>query len=122
MIGVFPDVGVFTLEPPWLNNEKNISCIPDGDYLLRLTGDVKFPIEIMNVPNRSGIFMHVGNWVRQTRGCVLVGNQISISVAAENRRPRLTLANSAYSLRFLLYHLEKINLPITLSITGISRL
>jgi len=68
-----------TLENPWLNNQRNISCIPEGEYKVRL----RLPREsatreyihllIKDVPNRDFILVHRGNFVSQTRGCVLVG-------------------------------------------------
>ena len=29
---------LFTLEPPWKNNQLNISCIPKGEYKVRFSG------------------------------------------------------------------------------------
>ena len=68
-----------TLENPWLDNQRNISCIPEGEYKVRL----RLPREsatreyihllIKDVPNRDFILVHRGNFVSQTRGCVLVG-------------------------------------------------
>ena len=68
-----------TLENPWKDNQRNISCIPAGEYSVRL----RYPREsgtrdylhllIQDVPNRSYCLVHIGNFVHQTRGCVLVG-------------------------------------------------
>jgi hypothetical protein len=68
-----------TLENPWLDNQRNISCIPEGEYNVRL----RYPREsgtrdylhllIQDVPNRSFCLVHIGNFVHQTKGCVLVG-------------------------------------------------
>jgi len=65
-----------TLENPWLNNEPNVSCIPDGEYEI---GPVNSPhfghvYEIKNVPGRSHILLHKGNIERDTEGCVLLGS------------------------------------------------
>ena len=30
-----PNFSLFTLEPPWKGNEREVSCIPVGDYELR---------------------------------------------------------------------------------------
>jgi len=70
-----------TLELPWINNQHNISCIPLGVYECKkvfnrhtLGGlDIPVTFEITNVPNRSGILIHVGNTVRDTNGCPLIG-------------------------------------------------
>lgn len=70
-----------TLELPDKNNEPQISCIPKGSYECRKTSGsphIKYPhIDIINVPNRSGIKIHKGNYYTQIRGCVLVGKGIT---------------------------------------------
>ena len=72
---VAKDLHVFTMENPWLDNQLNISCIPEGNY----------PVEIYNSPKykevyllqetytRSYIEFHVGNTVKNTKGCILPG-------------------------------------------------
>lgn len=64
-----------TLELPYINNEKNISSITKGIYKASKVVHTKFgkSIEVINVSNRSGIFIHSGNYKEQIRGCVLVG-------------------------------------------------
>jgi len=69
-----------TLENPWLDNQRNISCIPEGQYKVRL----RLPREsatrdylhllVQDVPNRSYILFHIGNTAKDTSGCILVGN------------------------------------------------
>ncbi len=47
--GVLIDEGIpfaLTLEPPWKNNEKNISCIPMGEYECADTNSVKFGVYV----------------------------------------------------------------------------
>jgi len=66
-----------TLELPWKNNQKNISCIPKGKYTVKWTFSPKFlryTYEIMNVPNRSGVRLHKGNYFYQVQGCILLGD------------------------------------------------
>ena len=68
-----------TLEKPWLNNQRNISCIPAGQYKVRL----RLPREsatrdylhllVQDVPNRDYILFHIGNTAKDTSGCILVG-------------------------------------------------
>mgnify|MGYP003674935792 FL=1 len=69
-----------TLENPWLDNQRNISCIPEGSYKVRL----RLPREsatrdylhllVQEVPNRDWILFHRGNSAKDTSGCILVGN------------------------------------------------
>ena len=68
-----------TLENPWLDNQRNISCIPEGEYKVRL----RLPREsasrdylhllVQDVPNRKWVLVHRGNYPSQTQGCILVG-------------------------------------------------
>ena len=68
-----------TLENPWLDNQRNISCIPEGQYKVRL----RLPREsatrdylhllVQDVPNRDYILFHIGNTAKDTSGCILVG-------------------------------------------------
>lgn len=60
-----------TLELPWKNNQRNISCIADGIYPYEVVDGLA--IRIDNVNGRDGIFMHVANSWKELRGCVAVG-------------------------------------------------
>lgn len=64
-----------TLELPWLNNQKLVSCIPDGEYRIAVVKSAKFGtcVHILGVPNRTGILIHAGNTIEDTKGCILVG-------------------------------------------------
>lgn len=68
-----------TLELPWLDNMRRQSCIPAGTYKARKregheSGSFKYQhIHIMNVPNRTWILIHRGNYYHQILGCILVG-------------------------------------------------
>lgn len=66
-----------TLERPWLNNERSVSCIPAGQYACRRVQSPKFgnTFEVTGVPDRSHILFHKGNQVEETQGCILVAEQ-----------------------------------------------
>ena len=66
-----------TLERPWLENKRSISCIPEGHYLCKRVNSPKFgdTFEVTNVPERSHILFHKGNLSQDTHGCILVGEQ-----------------------------------------------
>ena len=80
-----------TLENPYINNERNISCIPEGQYKVRL----RLPREsatrdylhllVQDVPNRSYILFHIGNTAKDTSGCILVGNGRKHNVVENSR-------------------------------------
>ena len=69
------------LELPWLNNQHNISCIPEGTYTVIKYSDEKHPntFWVQNVPNRTGILIHIGNFATgshiDTEGCILPGTE-----------------------------------------------
>ena len=68
-----------TLENPWKDNQRNISCIPEGEYKVRLrlaresaTRDY-LHLLVQDVPDRDWILFHRGNSAKDTSGCILVG-------------------------------------------------
>ena len=68
-----------TLELPYRDNQRSISCIPTGEYKVRL----RLPREsatrhyihllVKDVKDRSHILFHRGNTAKDSRGCILVG-------------------------------------------------
>lgn len=67
-----------TIERPWLNNKRRVSCYPEGVYLVKYlprsaSGKYKRVWHVQNVPNRSGILFHGGNLVKHSLGCTIVG-------------------------------------------------
>ena len=79
-IGVlrFEDIQVFTLELPWLNNQQDKSCIHSGmfTWFKRTSPKNGAVIQLENVPGRTYVQIHAGNYVSQTAGCILVGDMI----------------------------------------------
>ena len=85
-----------TLENPYINNERNVSCIPEGSYKVRLrlaresaTRDY-LHLLVQDVPNRDWILFHIGNTSKDTSGCILVGNGRKQN-AVENSRLAMDL-------------------------------
>lgn len=78
-----------TLELPWLNNKRAISCILEGIYLT--TKEPPIPandpwgrkerpywhFRVHNVPGRSGILIHRGVDVPHSKGCILVASRFT---------------------------------------------
>lgn len=67
-----------TLELPWKDNKRMVSCIPSGTYTIspRKTGKYAgkaFHVE--NVEGREHILIHAGNYTSHILGCILVGRQ-----------------------------------------------
>ena len=62
-----------TIELPWLQNERNVSCIPEGRYELRKRFIKKFGLHLLvvDVPDRSWILIHPANHAKtQLKGCI----------------------------------------------------
>lgn len=74
------EVLCYTLELPWADNLNNISCIPVGTYsgILRYDKTDGWRIQLENVPNRTGVQIHMGNYTSQIKGCVLVGTNAKV--------------------------------------------
>lgn len=64
-----------TLELPFEDNQKCISCIPEGTYQAQFHFSRKHKscFLLLRVPNRSEILVHIGNTLSDTEGCILVG-------------------------------------------------
>ena len=76
-------------ELPNRNNKVGVSCIPVGDYVCRwlYSNEHKRNIyHITDVPNRTDIEIHSGNWAgditkglkSDVKGCCILGNKIEI--------------------------------------------
>lgn len=67
-----------TLELPWRENKSQISCIPCGTYpvVFREDPGSKYAyrhLHVQDVPGRSWILVHIGNYPEDTLGCILPG-------------------------------------------------
>lgn len=77
--------GQKTLELPWRNNKRSISCIPEGEYQCTIYHSRKYKTvyHIQDVPGRTAILMHSGNYAgssaaglkTHSRGCILIGKR-----------------------------------------------
>jgi len=64
-----------TLEEPWRDNERLVSCIPVGEYKAVKINSARFgdTLRIEDVNGRSGILFHSGNTTEDTSGCIILG-------------------------------------------------
>ncbi len=70
----------FTIELPWLQNRRNVSCIPEGMYPIRkrFTKSRGNHLIIEEVPDRSGILLHPANdALLELKGCIAPVTQLS---------------------------------------------
>jgi len=84
-----------TIEDPWHAHKiPGETRIPEGTYKLGLRkvggfhqrygvkfADHKGMIEVLDVPNYKYILLHIGNYPRDTEGCILVGESASIGAS-----------------------------------------
>jgi len=81
-----------TLERPFLLGEdgltkKNISCVPAGTYPIkkvtrhpgRQDAIEVWELEDVEEDHRTKIQIHIGNWIKDSLGCILVGTEMSSS-------------------------------------------
>jgi hypothetical protein len=68
----------YTLERPWEGNIPLISSIPAGQYhgFVRKSTSDRWRIELTDVPNRHNIQLHVGNFLADGVGCILIGSNL----------------------------------------------
>jgi hypothetical protein len=68
-----------TMELPWRQNQRSISCIPEGVYdVIKQPpkADRPYPyFRFTNVPGRSGILIHRITYVSGLKGCIGVGKE-----------------------------------------------
>lgn len=67
---------IHTLELPWKDNQKRISCIPEDIYIAERgyqnRGGYE-TFELRNVPNRTHIKFDRANYPRDILGCIALG-------------------------------------------------
>jgi hypothetical protein len=66
-----------TMELPWRNNQKGLSCFPEGTYTVIREAESnhhKYPhFRVLDVPGRDGILVHKITYVSGLKGCIGVG-------------------------------------------------
>ena len=72
-----------TLEEPWKNNARAISCVPAGTYQAhrRVASENRHHydvFELEKVPDRTAVQIHIGNTVKDTEGCILLGSNLGV--------------------------------------------
>jgi len=89
-----------TIELPWLTNTKKVSCIPEGEYVLRKRYSKKFRwhIEVADVENRSFILFHpANNALIELNGCIAPVMKLSgAGIGLESRQAFIKLKRLVY--------------------------
>ena len=91
----------YTIELPWLGNQKRISCIPEGEYILqkRFSPKFKWHFHLMNVPGRDLILIHPANDAKkELLGCIApVTNYTGIGMGSSSRKALEKLKTLVYA-------------------------
>lgn len=68
----------YSLELPDNHNQRRISCIPEGEYTAIKHYSPKHGkcLWLQNVPGRSEILIHKGNYYFNILGCILIGDDL----------------------------------------------
>lgn len=69
-----------TIELPWKQNARRISCIPEGTYQITLRYTKRYDLHLMvnDVPGRNFILMHAANDAqKELLGCIAPVTKIS---------------------------------------------
>lgn len=84
-----------TLELPFMDNKQGISCIPFGIYQCKKDNTGKYRFwKILNVPGRSGIEFHNGNYANETDGCILLGQSWAVMSNKKTNQMELSVTFS----------------------------
>lgn len=112
-----------TVERPWKDNIRWESCIPEGEYNIRIRNGAKegsrfkyLHIAVLRVPDRSHILIHAANKPSDVTGCIAPGlrgdtrnwvsgsmatlNELILSLAPMGRTGTLTVARLDTSIPF----------------------
>lgn len=89
-----------TIELPWKQNAKRISCIPEGIYTLRRRYSEKFKwhLVLLEVPERSGILIHPANdALKELQGCIAPVTAITEIGKGSNSRNAMQKVMTAFN-------------------------
>lgn len=70
----------YTIELPWRNNRRGLSCIPEGKYSLEVRWSPRLSDHLMleKVPRRALILIHPANdALSQLKGCIAPVSQLT---------------------------------------------
>lgn len=114
---LYEDFKCYSLELPWRDNMRNLSCIPAKNYPVEIRLSPKYGnvYWVKEVQNRTWILIHSGNWAGDVKkgyrthvnGCILLGqhygtldNQIAVlNSRITIRRFMDALNNDPFTLR-----------------------
>jgi len=81
-----------TIELPWLENKRRVSCIPENRYRVyrRYTPRFGWHCLVESVPGRDGILIHsFNNALKESKGCIGPVSQLEGPGIGASSRPAL---------------------------------
>ena len=112
----------YTIELPWVGNQKRISCIPEGEYILqkRFSPKFKWHLHLMNVQGRDLILIHPANDAKkELLGCIAPVTTITgIGKGSNSRKALEKLKMVVYA---ALERKEEIKISILPALAGMTK-
>lgn len=102
-----------SLELGWKDNQVEVSCIPEGSYKAKKHDSPKFgeSLWLQNVPNRSEILAHKGNYYTDILGCILIGKNL-VDINSDGYKDVTSSGDSIKELMSLLNDIDEIEIEI----------
>ena len=104
----------YTLELPWRNNMRNVSCVPTGTYRIVYEYSPRFKRhlwELKDVPGRSECKIHTANFVFQLNGCIAPGLRY-LDINHDDRADVVQSRTALNELHDALYDLDETTISI----------
>jgi len=108
----------FSLELPWHDNKRRVSCIPAGVYTCHMINSPKHGecYQVMDVPDRDMIEIHIANvagdedkgFIAELLGCITLGKTIGFL------RGQLAVINSRSAIEEFEKKMEKKDFQLTI--------
>ncbi|MEY3501788.1 MAG: hypothetical protein RL308_3461 [Bacteroidota bacterium] len=90
----------YTIELPWMENQKRVSCIPEGKYFIkkRYSNKFKWHLELVDVKKRNLILFHpANNALLELNGCIAPVTKLSgPGLGLMSRKANTKLKDLAY--------------------------
>lgn len=107
----FGEQQVCTIELPWRDNQRQISCILPGTYRCAIVNSPRFGrvYEVKDVPGRSYVLIHSANlagdpskgWTTQLQGCIAPGERRGTMINASGKMQKAVLVSRPALRRFM---------------------
>lgn len=122
--GAFSEVDLngykwYGVEKPWRDNKPSISCIPEGIYYAERY-DSPTPgrgtvWQFNDVPGRTHIQIHKGNWESDVIGCIALGKELGAMTKEDSIMPEWAVKSSGSAIKELMNltaHLDTLTIEV----------